>query len=247
MKKVIKLTESDVLDLVKKVIKEQETVSIKDYMAGAKGFKTKPINNPPNPDEKYGNSVGPGKEFQKGQYTPTVTLPSNLFKNGIDKIDMNSDAFRKGIDAIQKAVTSKGQNITINVEGGASAVGKKEGYDNDALAKRRAQNFVNSVNKEFPNVKFNISTKVGEATVKNSPAAEKEQYVKLTFPGTMSPSKTAQAVDNTQLVMRFKKPIKPVEQKEVNKKIYYKVCYWVPRESFEVALSSVQKVGGIEV
>jgi hypothetical protein len=41
----------------------------------------------------------------------------------------------------------------------------------------------------FPSINFKTSTKVGVSTRKNSPEAESEQYVKLMFPGEMSPEK----------------------------------------------------------
>lgn len=246
MKKVVKLSENDLEKIVNSVLNEQDKLNVSDLMVpggrrAAGGF------NPPLPGEKYGESSGPGKLMRKGEYQPSVTMPSNLFKNGIDKIDTNSSAFKQGVDGIRKAIASKGENINISVEGGASAVGSKEGYDNESLAQRRAQNFIRAVQSQFPNVKFKVSTKVGSATTKNSPEAEREQYVKLTFPGSLSADKTAQAVDKTQLVMKYKKPMKPIEKVKIREKTYYKVCFWVPEESFEQVVSLIQSVKGIEV
>lgn len=203
--------------------------------------------NPPPADAKYGNSVGPGNVFQKGSIVPSITMPSNLFKNGIDKIDVNSAPFKEGVAGIQKAVESKGPNVTINVIGGASAVGSKEGYDNKSLAQRRAQNFVNIVKKQFPNVNFQVSTTVGVATVKNSAEAEKEQFVKLTFPGSVKGDKVGPAVDNTQLVMNYRKNPKPSEETTINKKTYYKVCYWVPKEKYSEVMAVIRSSGAIDV
>lgn len=203
--------------------------------------------NPPPADAKYGNSVGPGTTFQKGSVQPSITMPSNLFKNGIDKIDVNSSSFKEGVAGIQKAVASKGPNVTINVIGGASAVGSKEGYDNNSLAQRRAQNFVNIVKKQFPSVNFKIGTKVGVETVKNSAKAESEQFVKLTFPGSVTADKVGAAVDNTQLVMNYRKNPKPAEETTINKKTYYKVCYWIPKEKYSEVMAVIRGSGAIDV
>jgi hypothetical protein len=246
MKRTIKLTEEDLNKIIGKILNEQDMINVNDLKTPG-GLKLNQKNIIPQRGDKYGESRGPGKEFKKGDIVPSVTMPSNLFKNGIDKIDVNSDAFKKGVEGIKKAVAANGQNIIIAVEGGASKVGSAEGYDNNALAQRRARNFVAQVQNQFPSVNFKISTKVGDATVKNSPEAEREQYVKLTFPGSITTAKTGQSVDNTQLVMRYKKPIKPVETKKVNTKTYYKVCYWVPKESFDKVMELISNVGGIEV
>jgi hypothetical protein len=246
MRKIIKLTETDLNTIIENVLNEQDKLSIDDLKVQG-GLRTNRKSSIPQRGEKYGESEGPGKEFKKGEIIPSVTMPSGLFKNGIDKIDINSEAFKSGVAAIKNAIASKGQNITISVEGGASAVGSAEGYDNQSLAQRRARNFITQVQNQFPSVNFKIGTKVGVATVKNSPQAEKEQYVKLTFPGNISGAKTGQAVDDTKLVMKYKKPLKPVESKKVNLKTYYKVCYWVPKDSYEQVMMLIDKVGGFEV
>jgi hypothetical protein len=205
LKRTIRLTESKLKNLIKNIAEQ----------------------NFPNPDEKYGNSVGPGKTFVLGQIVPPVTMDGSLFSNGVDKIDVTSDAYVKGINAIRDAI--KKGSTSITVEGGASAVGSKEGYDNNALAERRAKNFINSVRKEFPSINFKITTKVGKSTTKNSPEANREQYVKLTFPGRMSGGKIGPSVDNTQLKY---KPLAPEKSdtKVIDGFKYVKKCYWMPIE-----------------
>lgn len=230
MRKIVKLKESDISYIVKKIINEQGIGNYtKDFNDAAKN--------------KYGQSVGPGKLFQKGEIIPPITMPSNLFKNGVDKIDVNSQAFKSGVDGIKKAIASKGQNITIFVEGGASKVGEAEGYDNAALAQRRANNFIAQVKNLFPSVTFKVGTKVGNSTKKNSPEAEAEQYVKLTFPGSISADKIAQAVDNTQSVFRPMKGVGQAETKKEDGIEYVKVCYWVPMTNMSSFANSIKSTG----
>jgi hypothetical protein len=82
--------------------------------------------------------------------------------------------------------------------GGASSVGQKSGYDNTKLANRRANNFYNIVKNMFPNVKFSLGAPiVGVATVKNSPEARKEQFVKLNIQSTKSQLYDVPAIDKT--------------------------------------------------
>jgi len=228
MKKVIKLHESDIERLVKKIIKEQTAKEKFDIY-----------------NTKYGSSIGPGK-YTPPTITPSFTMDASLFKNGIDKIDTNSQAFNDGKQKIADTIKKLGGNITIKVEGGASAVGSKEGYDNESLARRRSQNFINAIQKAFPETKFVVSANVGKSTVKNSPEAEKEQYVKLFFPGSMKGGSQMPAVDNTQLVM---KPLGQVkrETKKEDGITYVKICHWVPQTSLGSALSSLKSAGGKEI
>jgi hypothetical protein len=233
MKKVIKLTENDFRNLVNRIINEQP---IGDY--------TKDFNDASN--SKYGQSVGPGK-FTGGNITPSVTMDGSLFKNGIDLIDKNSEAFKSGVEAIKKSIqTNPGQPVIV--KGGASAVGSKEGYDNQALASRRAQNFVKAVQPLFPNVKFNLNNpEVGVATIKNSPEANKEQFVKLFFAGSIRPGKQMAAVDNTQQVYRPRKGVPKEETKVEDNITYVKVCYWVPLKNVSTFMGSVKPTGAKKI
>lgn len=234
-KKVFKLTESELISLLKDFISEQRLPS----QSSQDLFDIQ--------NSKYGSSIGPGKKFGERTTQLPVKMDGSLFLNGIDKIDINSDAFSKGVQAIKNALQSSGnKGLTIDVEGGASNVGTKEGYDNKSLAIRRAQNFINAVSKIFPNVKFNTPTsKVGKATVKNSPEASAEQYVKISFLG---PSITAPvigpAVDNTQQVMRIIKDIPKVNPQEIERIEMVKVCYLIPKTLVNSSNDVVKKLGG---
>jgi hypothetical protein len=233
MKKVIKLSENDLRNLVNRIINEQP---IGDY--------TKDFNDASN--SKYGQSFGPGK-FTGGNITQSVTMDGSLFKNGIDLIDKNSEAFKSGVEAIKKSIKNNpGQPVVVR--GGASAVGSKEGYDNESLANRRAQNFIKAVQPLFSNVKFNLkSPAVGVATVKNSPEANKEQFVKLFFGGSMKSGKQMPAVDNTQQVYRPMKGVSKEETKVEDNITYVKVCYWVPVKNVSTFMGSVKPTGAKKI
>lgn len=178
MKKVIKLKEQDLNRIIENVVREQH---------GAGPW--------------FGNPPGPAS-YTERQVTVPVKMNGSLFLNGIDVINTNSDQFKKGVDAIRMALM-KTKDLTVNVQGGASAVGNQNGYDNTSLAKRRSSNFIKEIQSLFPNVKFTQgSPVVGVATVKNSPEANAEQFIKLSFNTTQSQLSMKQAVDNTANVMR---------------------------------------------
>lgn len=233
MKRVIKLTENGFRNLVDRIINEQPV-----------GNYTNDFNDASN--SKYGQSVGPGK-FIDGRITPSITMDGSLFKNGIDVIDKNSEAFKSGVESIKKSIlTNPGQPVIVT--GGASAVGSKEGYDNQALASRRAQNFVKAVQPLFPNVKFKLNNpSVGVATIKNSPEANKEQFVKLFFGGSIRPGKQMPAVDNTQQVYRPRKGVPKEETKVEDNITYVKVCYWVPLKDVTTFMGSVKTTGAKKI
>jgi len=166
----------------------------------------------------------------------TVKMDGSLFKNGEDKIDTNSDAFKKGLTAISDAAAQSamgGNPASIRIIGGASAVGQKQGYDNKGLAQRRANNFEAIVKTRFPNVKFSTGEPVvGTATEKNSSAANAEQFVKLVVSGSKTDLSVIQSKDNAVVV----KNIVPGKAKQkVSVETKWVVC-------FEIGDAEYQKI-----
>jgi hypothetical protein len=105
-----------------------------------------------------------------------IILDGTLFKLGVDKVDTNSEQFRNAIQALKSIGTS-----TVEIEGGASAVGSDRGYDNEALAMRRANNFIKAARDAGVKAVMTSSNRVGKSTVANSPEANAEQYVKIKY------------------------------------------------------------------
>jgi len=207
MKRVIRLTESELNDIVRKTILEQSQFN----------------------DPKRGNYTwrgpGPGKQNVITVERPT-TLGASLFLNGVDKIDTNSQEFKNGVSAIQN-VAKGNKGLTVTVVGGASAVGKQEGYDNDALAKRRSQNFINAVKPLVPGVNFVSKSVVGVATVKNSSEANKEQFVRLQYTVKSDQYSDEPAVDNTA-VYRQNQKLKDLPKKGSDGGKTVRICFDIP-------------------
>lgn len=125
------------------------------------------------------DNIGTAYTRQGGyKFTPgsEIVLDGNLFKLGIDKVDTTSDQFKKAINALKSIGAG-----TVEIEGGASAVGSDTGYDNEALALRRANNFIKAARQEGVTATMLAKSKVGKATVANSPEANSEQYVKIKY------------------------------------------------------------------
>jgi len=148
--------------------------------------------------EKMGTKLVAGQPIQ---------LTANLFGTGIDKIDVNSTAFQDAVQLLRwlwlQRYNQTGQaDNKLIVRGSASAVGSSSGYDNFALAQRRANNLVAALKTWFdkntpptaPDTKVTVNldwsalTKyikiskdaiVGSATRKGSPEALAEQCVYL--------------------------------------------------------------------
>jgi hypothetical protein len=127
-----------------------------------------------------------------------IVLDGSLFRLGVDKIDKNSDQYKKAVEALKNIGAG-----TVEVEGGASAVGSDRGYDNEALALRRASNFIKAAQADGVNAFMVPKFKVGVATIANSPAADAEQYVKINYK-TPARGQTVIAIDNATI---YKKPI----------------------------------------
>ena len=210
-----KLNESDLNRLAKKVVNEQQ----------GEGKFT-------------GGGMGPGK-FERKIKPYTITLDGSLFKNGVDKIDTSSSAFQKGVSSIGDAVfqtSMSGGKPTIQIVGGASAVGQKQGYDNNSLANRRANNFFNEVKKIFPQVKFIVGKPlVGVATVKNSPEAEAEQFVKLNIAGSEEELSMTPAIDHTTTKLN---PIPFKRKTPVKTEKIYIVCFELTESEYNIFKNS---------
>ena len=146
-----------------------------------------------------------GTRLVKGQ---PIQLGALLFGTGIDKIDVNSTAFQDAVQIvrwlyIQRYSSSGRKDGTLIIRGSASAVGSSSGYDNFALAVRRAKNLFNALQVWFDKnhtktvttpvepdqelywdyiekyIDIEQEAVVGSATRKGSPEALAEQCVYL--------------------------------------------------------------------
>jgi hypothetical protein len=236
MKKVIKLSESQLKDIIGNILSEQinyPTAADDPRISDGRMF--------------MGGQMGPGK-FDIRQYETPITMDSSLFENGVDKIDTGSQTFLRAISAIRRVLLND-PSIVFNVVGGASAVGSKTGYKNDALALRRAQNFVQAAVAEgIPATSFTMGKPVvGTAEVKNSPEARVEQFVKLYYKKRGESTTQRASIDNTELVRNMNISSKKAEGKKIGTKNYYKVCYWIPEEYWPEVIQLVSSRGGIPV
>jgi hypothetical protein len=113
---------------------------------------------------------------------PIKSSGKNTFSNGIDKINPNDPKIKEITELIKNLLATNTGKIDVTVNGGASAVGKSQGYDNTTLATRRRDNLINYLRQTFNTKSLNLipgTVKVGEETTKDSEAAMKEQYVSV--------------------------------------------------------------------
>ena len=144
-------------------------------------------------------------------FTPgsTTILDGSLFKLGKDTIDTNNPQFKKAVDLLKPL----GSPIIV-IEGGASAVGSDKGFDNVALARRRAENFIKALKDAGVDTDlYQWKATVGKATVPNSKEADAEQFVKVIY---QKPSRGqyVMAIDNATVkkqIIPINKVVPPVE------------------------------------
>jgi hypothetical protein len=113
---------------------------------------------------------------------PIKSSGKNTFSNGIDKINPNDPKIKEITELIKNLLATNTGKIDVTVNGGASAVGKSDNYDNIALATRRRDNLINYLRQTFNSKSLNLipgTVKEGQETTKNSDAAMKEQYVSV--------------------------------------------------------------------
>ena len=166
--------------------------------------------------ESLDESLGGGRDSTKSggvknfNFNKIVKLDGNLFKLGKDEIDTNNIQFTKAINILKPLKDSE-----IEVIGSASAVGNDKGFDNSALAKKRADNFVEALKKAGVNTtNYKIKSVVGKATVPNSKEADREQNVTFQLIKKGSSIRFELERDNTATVQprihRIMKVIPPV-------------------------------------
>ena len=106
-----------------------------------------------------------GTKLVKGQ---PIQLGALLFGTGIDRIDVNSTAFQDAVQIVRWLYIQRykengrqtGEKLIIR--GSASAVGSSSGYDNFALAQRRAKNLYNALEIWFDKNHPKTNLKPGE-------------------------------------------------------------------------------------
>jgi hypothetical protein len=194
---------------------------------------------------------------------PGLTLSSTgsaTFSNGVDAINGQNPQIREIVNTIlagcgyQNGKCRKKVSATIN--GGASAVGESRGYDNKALATRRRDNFIDylkgldaiGANPKFISI-IAGGTKVGKATVQNSPEAQKEQYVSATISSEVNAPVTGAVGDNTNVSNpNYTKKLKTGEDVFSTKIKYKRVCAKIPAglvKDFQLMLREFKKQKGL--
>jgi outer membrane protein OmpA-like peptidoglycan-associated protein len=98
-----------------------------------------------------GKGTGYEKEIMTYDTTNPITLSKDSFKTGSDQIDASSSEYqtlKQKLSNLPKSDTK----LDVKVVGGASSVGTKQGYRNDKLAERRADNLVAQLKKDIPGI-----------------------------------------------------------------------------------------------
>jgi hypothetical protein len=182
-------------------------------------------------------------KYPNGINTTMSSTGTSTFANGIDTINPNNPNVRNIVNTILAACRLTNgfctKNVTVTVGGGASAVGSAQGYDNQALAKRRRDNFIKYLNgidaiavgtsgKKLVTIVAG-ATKVGKATVKDSAAAQSEQYVSARIKSAVNVDVTGQVGDNTNVAITDYNKTGPKKfDDDTTVRNYKRVCVKIP-------------------
>jgi hypothetical protein len=231
-KKVIKLTQSDLIKHITNVVSEQVAKDSRLTDSGAWS----------------GGSPGPG-QIDYSTRKVDLTLDSSLFANGVSKIDVNSDVYKRAVNVLKSYVRERsfsGGDAVVGVVGGASAVGSKQKYNNTALALNRAKNFIEAVSGEpgLENLKFILGNPVvGKAEVKNSPEAMAEQFVKIYLHREVITTKQRAAIDNTANFVKFRRQSKNDGGGKIIPGKTVKVCFEINESQYAEFIKRVTGLG----
>lgn len=225
-----KTAKKDTLSKVKPLVEQNEVGQGESSFAG---------------DEK--RSTGYFRDNLKIDTTKTVHFGKDKMKTGSDEVDTNTAEYTDLVTKLKAAlidptITTK---TPLTVVGGASSVGSSSGYDNEALAKRRADKFIAKLKMDVPGIdkKYTISSlsKVGNATKLNSPEALAQQFVNVSFTEPATAIKmVATEVDN---MVGYKAGIKSIKKTEINfdpVKIK-RICVQIPEEYLNQYLEVINK------
>jgi len=134
-----------------------------------------------------GSGQGTGSYKDKVSYdvTTPITLGKENFKTGTDNINPTSANYQKLKNLLLNLPSSK-TKYDVSVIGSASTVGIDQGYDNEALALRRANNLVKLLNKDIPGISDKVNFKttgqvVGQTNIPESPEALAAQKITVIF------------------------------------------------------------------
>lgn len=166
----VKSTKKDKLSKVKPLVEQNEGGHGESSRAG---------------DEKVGTG------YFRDNLTRDISKPYHFgkdkMKTGSDEVDTNTLEYTNLINKLKNSLTdpSISSGTPLTVIGGASSVGSSSGYDNKALAQRRADKLVAKIKADVPGIekKYKITTlaNVGGATELNSAKALAQQYVDVSF------------------------------------------------------------------
>jgi hypothetical protein len=237
-KKVIKLTQSDLIKHITNVMSEQV------------------VRRPTSKDDPritdtgmwMGGSAGPGKIDYRTRDVDYL-LDSTLFKNGISQIDKNSAVYKTAIGRIKSFANRQllmGKEAVVGIVGGASAVGQKQGYDNTALATKRALNFIEAAKSEPGMEKVNFvagEAQVGVADKKNSPEANREQFVKVYFHTEQLTPNLRAAIESTANFVKFTIPNKVDDGGKIIPGKTVKVCFEINESQYAEFIKRVTGLG----
>ena len=242
MAKIVKLTESDLLKIVKNVINEGPD-NPKD--PGGPGW--------------FGKGPGPGGP----KYTKTsegIKMGGGLFANGISQIDTGSSEFKKGVKAINDAIAanilgSGGEKLSVTVSGGVSSVPYSNdeidsrynvGKKNVALANQRAANFITACSPLFKDrAIFKVGAPIIGKQTKKGPAADAEQLVQLSFVKSSTRMSDEPAIDNTTARIKgVKSNVVKKQEGLITDTSMTTICFQVPKSSVKSAMSIVSKIPG---
>ncbi len=159
-----------------------------------------PVSGKRSTNTSSGNNATPGQQdlqVVKGN----MNIPGQaLFKIGSNVLNKTSDYYKKSISELKRVIQNGVGQIDVTILGGASAVGSNRGFDNNALAKRRADAYDNAIKTDLGSGYDKLTIKkngiVGKETVV-SDKSRAEQFVKVSYKSNVPKADISTQVDTT--------------------------------------------------
>jgi hypothetical protein len=212
----------------------------------------------------HGESSRAGETFAgTGKFTDNLKYNTkkpyhfgkDKMKTGSDEVDVNTPEYKNLVTKLKSLLIDPTfqSGTPLTVLGGASDVGTSSGYDNKALAKRRADKFIAKLKFDIPGVekKFKLNSLgvvgkplvAGKETKKDSPKAYADQFVNVSFtePSTAI-QKASYEVDNmVGYNAKIYPPIKKDGGEDYGPTKMKRVCIQIPETYLDEYLEMIKQ------
>jgi hypothetical protein len=176
-------------------------------------------------NEAMKGETGKPSEVNSFEVNTSLQIGEELFPTGKSNIKTNNTEFKKLVQLCKNLP----EGTPLEIIGGASAVGSP-GFDNKKLALDRANNLIEALKKAgVQGMLYKAQGVVGKSTIKDSPEALAEQFVKIKRLSKSMTQSASSAIDNTVVKSPLPVILDDRKMEDQNRKLYRIIKVYYPK------------------